>query len=202
MSNVVEKTVDFHHLFKFLEHKLGKIFQYEESNLVDQLGLQIKNENNEWCDVPAVVKKRSNLVELSFDNGDSIKCADKHLLRTINTECKYAEDFSIGDTITKANDDKVECVSKRNLGEEDVYDLQIDSDSHLYQISNGIVNHNTLIVRKLAEYIDVPLAIADATSLTESGLTKLTAPFYRNVNRIISLIAGNSLWDNQQPSFV
>jgi len=55
------------------------------------------------------------------------------------------------------------------VGELDAQCIQIDHPDHLYITDNYIVTHNTMLAKKLAEYLHVPFAICDATGITEAG---------------------------------
>lgn len=60
--------------------------------------------------------------------------------------------------------DKIEYVGDMNA-----QCIMIDHPEHLYITDNYITTHNTLLARTIAKMLDVPFAIADATSLTEAG---------------------------------
>lgn len=55
------------------------------------------------------------------------------------------------------------------VGQEDMRCISISCPKNLYITDDFIVTHNTLLVQSLARQLKVPLAIADATSLTEAG---------------------------------
>ena len=161
---------------------IGELFdaivEYESHNFIvneeysQKTNIQIQNEKNEWCKVPALIKKKAKIVKLTFSDYSFIECADNHLIRLFSDTCKYAKDIEVGEEIQKNDGTFVFCMENIFLDkEEEVFDIQIDSKNHLYQTANGIVHHNTLLAQSIARFLDVPFAIADATSLTESGLT-------------------------------
>lgn len=47
--------------------------------------------------------------------------------------------------------------------------IYINNSEHLYLTDNCVITHNTLLVTVLAKFLKVPIAIGDATSLTEAG---------------------------------
>lgn len=55
------------------------------------------------------------------------------------------------------------------VGEIDAQCIYIDHPEHLYITDNYVVTHNTMLAKKVAEFLDVPFAICDATGLTEAG---------------------------------
>lgn len=155
--------------------------------------IEIKNEENIWCNIPGIIKKKSKLIKLIFDDNSYLECSNKHLLRVKDTNCELADNIQIGQLIEKIDGSFIQLIGKEIISEEtDVFDMEINSLNHLYQTSNGMVHHNTLFAQTLARFLDVPLAIGNATSITESGLKLQLVPFYSNINRIIPLIAGNS----------
>jgi hypothetical protein len=180
--------------------KIGELFSAVETlenhsfeldvEYLQKSKIQIQDENNNWCNVPALIKKESATRRLTFSDESFIECADKHLIRISGTTCEYAEDVLPGDEIQKTNGTFLICMSNELLTKNAVYDLQIDNETHLYQTANGMVHHNTLLAQTIARLLDVPFTIADATTITESGLSAV--PLHRNMHRTISLIAGNS----------
>lgn len=55
------------------------------------------------------------------------------------------------------------------VGDIEAQCIQVDHPDHLYITDNYVVTHNTALAKKLAEYLDIPFAICDATGLTEAG---------------------------------
>lgn len=62
---------------------------------------------------------------------------------------------------------KIENISY--LGEIESQCIEVDHPDHLYITDNYIVTHNTALARKIAEYLELPFAICDATGITEAG---------------------------------
>ncbi len=90
---------------------------------------------------------------IETESGKSLVCADDHILFDGDMAERFAKDFSVGDKLHTI--DGVENVVKvKNLGEEsEMYDLELcDNSNHRYY-TNGILSHNTLISKKLAENI-------------------------------------------------
>lgn len=55
------------------------------------------------------------------------------------------------------------------VGELEAQCIQVDHLDHLYITDSYVVTHNTMLAKKLAEYLNVPFAICDATGITEAG---------------------------------
>lgn len=108
---------------------------------------KVKNEHNEWIDVLGLVTKFDSVRELKFDSGSSFKAAENHLLSYDGLHTKFLHEYKAGDKIVTSNCD-VEIITssrKQNKGKkEKVYDLQVASDTHLYQTSNGLIHHNSV----------------------------------------------------------
>jgi len=51
--------------------------------------------------------------------------------------------------------------------------IMVDHPEHLYVTNNYVVTHNTFTIQTVAKILDVPFALVDATSLTESGYVGL-----------------------------
>lgn len=117
-------------------------------------------------------------------NGLSIDCADNHIMFDENLNEKFAKDFNVGDKILTINgEDEIRSVFT-NGDEETMFDLQLsDSSKHRYY-TNGILSHNTLIAKKLAEEIygsEKNLVRIDMSEYSEkNSVAKLTgaAPGY------------------------
>lgn len=146
-----EITIPIGRLFKFLE-KSGDEFLVDEgvNNTKD---IKIKDENNKWCNIPAFIKKNDIINHIIFDKTE-IKCGSKHKICIDNNtlECKFAYELKPGDVLNYG-DTKYTVKENIILDEDFVYDIQIDSENHLYMTSNGLINHNTAVTEGLAQRI-------------------------------------------------
>lgn len=111
--------------------------------------IQVKDEHSQYIDVVCLITKEDTIRTTQFDDVE-IKTANKHLLSYDGVNCKLMEDYKIGDKITDADGRTLTLnntkVSRRK---ETVYDIQVDSDTHLYQTANKIIHHNTFAVQCL-----------------------------------------------------
>ena len=156
MDEIVEIECNIKELFDAIS-VLEKVQFEQDKEYLQKSKIKLQNENNEWCDVVGLITKSASTRNLMFNTGIKLGCADNHLIRTEGSDC--------------VNDEIICIKNDTKLDDEIVYDLQIDTPSHLYRTANGIIHHNTLIAQSIAKLLDVPFIIADATSLTESGLT-------------------------------
>jgi len=79
---------------------------------------------------------------IELDNGDSLKCADTHIVYTDLHTSIYVCDVKVGQLI-ETDTGYHKCVKVEDLGyEENMYDVEVDSDEHEYY-SNNFISHNT-----------------------------------------------------------
>lgn len=83
-------------------------------------------------------------------------------LSRLSTQYQYSD-------ITKNRELKLKISKIDYVGEMDAQCISVNHPDHLYVTDNFVVTHNTEIARRIAEYLDLPFAIADATSVTEAG---------------------------------
>lgn len=113
-----------------------------------------------------------------------LTCADKHIVFKNDYSEVYVEDLKQGDEIITQNGiSKIKEI--KNLGyEENMYDLELSDESNHRYYTNGILSHNTLIAKKLAEEIfgdDKALVRIDMSEYSEkNSVARLTgaAPGY------------------------
>lgn len=117
-------------------------------------------------------------------DGLDIECADDHILFDGDFNEKFAKDFKVGDAlVTKNGVSKVEEVVNTHVFE-NMYDLELRQESNHRYYTNGILSHNTLIAKKLAEEIfgdEKALIRIDMSEYSEkNSVAKLTgaAPGY------------------------
>ena len=87
------------------------------------------------------------------EGGFELECADTHILFDENLNEKYAKDFMNGDKIlTRDGVDVISSITR--TGEyENMFDLELSDNSEHRYYTNGLLSHNTLIAKKLAEEI-------------------------------------------------
>ena len=101
------------------------------------------------------------------ESGLELECADDHIVFDENmNEIFVKENPNFIQTING-----IEKVINIEIYDdyENMYDFELTENSNHRYYTNGILSHNTLIVKTIAKMLDVPCVIADATSLTEAG---------------------------------
>ena len=102
----------------------------------------VPDENGDDVKVVGMIIKETETVDIEFANGHVLGAANIHMLR-VPMGLTYVKDLSIGDTI---NGETI--VNITSTGTNLVYDLNVDSVSHLYKDASGIVHHNTYHINK------------------------------------------------------
>lgn len=147
-ENDVEIQLTIGELFEKME-KLRKIAfsnTYDDEQIlgIDEQ-FKIRNENNEWINVTGMVTKFDSVQEMAFESGSSLKASPKHMLSYDKLHTKYLEEYKIGDKIKKANNGFETIISINKISDrEKLYDLQVSSDTHLFQTSDGLIHHNSI----------------------------------------------------------
>ena len=102
-------------------------------------------------------------------NGLILDCADNHIVFDENMNEIFVKNLRNEDKIMTANGiDTIICVECTNI-EENMYDFELDENSNHRYYTNGILSHNTLLVKSIAKMLDVPISIVDCNSITEAG---------------------------------
>lgn len=116
---------------------------------------------------------------LKLSDGKELKCADNHIVFKFNEVNPnifneiFVKDLKLGDKIiTQYNDSGEPLISMViqlvNLGYEEVmYDLELVEGSNRRYYTNGILSHNTLLAKLLAEYV-----FGDADSLVRMDMSE------------------------------
>ncbi|TXG79837.1 MAG: hypothetical protein E6R13_09360 [Spirochaetes bacterium] len=117
--------------------------------------------------------------QLKLKNGKKLKCADNHIVFKFNKDDLFVFDevfvknLKIGDKIlTQYNEsgeiDESEVLEITNLGYEEVmYDLELKEGSNRRYYTNGILSHNTLLAKLLAEQV-----FGDADALVRMDMSE------------------------------
>jgi recombination protein RecA len=155
---------------KEVKIKIGELFDaisdYEKHKFENNLELyqntklQVKDENNNWIGIKALIKKEDRIRKLKFSNGETLRCADKHLISFNKKDCSFANSLNIGDTIQLADDNLIYVESNEKEEMESVYDVSVDSETHLYQTSNKMIHHNTTLAMNFVKQVQLRGGIA------------------------------------------
>lgn len=106
----------------------------------------VLDENSEKVKVTGMVIKDEPTIKVETTNG-SFKVADEHALMGENSQI-WAKDIKVRTKLKKADGTLVEVTNIEIGPKELVYDLAVDSETHLYQDTDGFIHHNTFHVEK------------------------------------------------------
>ena len=102
-------------------------------------------------------------------NGLTLDCADDHIVFDENMNEIFVKNLQKEDKIMTVNGiDTIICIEETN-SKENMYDFELDETSNHRYYTNGILSHNTLLVKSIAKMLDVPISIVDCSSITEAG---------------------------------
>lgn len=173
---MITTTLPISKLFQLISEFENKNFTPEQEQYLDS-PLNIMDERGEWVKINAAITKQTTGRRVAFTNGDNLSAADKHLVHD-GDECVYLDSLRVGDSLVKADGTEIEVASVSPINDTLFYDLSVVSDTHLYQTTNGIINHNTELARALSEHLDMPLLKYDMSEYGEkfSAATLIGAP--------------------------
>jgi ATP-dependent Clp protease ATP-binding subunit ClpB len=133
--------------------------------------LEILDENNSWVKVTALITKTDTTRTITLSNGSTIGCGDSHkIIVDGKEECKFAKNIGVGQEIILSDKSTVTVISNEirttDTGQliDIVYDLTVESPTHLYQTTNKVVHHNTALAEGIALNINngsVPTYLKD-----------------------------------------
>lgn len=167
-----------------MNKKLSDTINRKFTEIIDVTDYEVETDD-EFTDIVSINKTIPYLKYIiKTSSGKELECADDHILFTEELEEKFAKDFVVGDKIYTINGiETVTDVINTNEYEE-MYDLALSDDSNHRYYTNGILSHNTLIAKKLAEEIfgdEKALVRIDMSEYSEkNSVAKLTgaAPGY------------------------
>lgn len=123
-----------------------------------------------WVPINALhITIEYDVYKICTETNKVLRCADNHIIFDDKYNEKFVKDLSIGDIIkTRHGNERIKEIKKENV-KETMYDFELCDESNHRYLTNDILSHNTYVMQKVAELLDVPFAICDATTLTEAG---------------------------------
>ena len=195
------------------------IENYEKTSINNDIeyfqnsSIQILNEFNEWIDIIGFIKKCSEIVTIHFHNSTILRAANTHLLSYDKIHCKKMTEYIVGDSVILADDSVVTVESIEYDPVDQVYDLQVDSSTSLYQTANKLIHHNTLLAcqialdlffnRKIEKIIITRPNVASAEDIghlpgsMKEKMDPWLAPIYANLYMLYNKVAVDKMVENQ-----
>ena len=145
------------------------IRKFTDTYDLSNLNLQIETDDG-FFDVVALHKTIPYLKYIiETENGLKLECADKHIVFDSDYNEIFVDELNIGDTILTENGTS-KIINITNTGmSEPMYDFELSDDSKHRYYTNGVLSHNTMLVKTIARLLDVPLYIKDITACTSAG---------------------------------
>lgn len=148
---------------KKIQIEIGKLFTAIESfentkietnkEYFQNTEINILDEKLDFIKINGFYKKRDGITTIKFNDNSIMRVANGHnICVDLATEkCMKASELKVGTKIPLNNNEYLTISDINSNGEmEDVFDLEVNSESHLYSTSNGIVHHNTLLAVQAA----------------------------------------------------
>src|SRR5574344_1177347 len=192
-KGLVEITVEIGKFFDFLKEVKGVKFVTGEFSK-SPFPVYIKDEKDDLAEITDWIEKKSDIYEITFDNGMKKKLADEHLISVepffSPDKCttRYVKDWEVGDDIPYL---QTKCTSnKKILENQDVFGFSVDTEKHLYKDAEGMIHHNTYTAKEVAKkYIGSSgkKLTYEAGNIGGSMTTVIPFFFFHNDNEIIIL---------------
>ncbi len=148
---MTEVQITYENLFRLIAEEEGVTFQNDVEHF-QTTPLQIKDEFNQWVPINGLIKKVAPVVRVHF--GDfHLDCATTHMIRLHRRSFTYARYLKVGDVVVSYDGTPHTVTAIENFdGELDVFDIEVNTDQHLYQCAHGFIHHNTLLTAAIVEY--------------------------------------------------
>lgn len=147
---MTEVQITYENLFRLIAEEEGVTFENDVEHF-QTTPLQIKDEYDQWVSINGLIKKVSPVVRVHF--GDfHLDCARTHLIRLQRRSFTYAKNLNVGDIVVAYDGTPHTVTDIGILGEMDVFDIEVNTDQHLYQCARGFIHHNTLLTAAIVEY--------------------------------------------------
>ncbi len=158
--------------FEFLSMKYGTEFKIDELYELPADTLFIKDENSKLVEINGAIKKSDEVIRFELEDGISFRCAKKHILPFEN-EDRLAINFTEADSLMTATGNvKIAKIIDESL-REDMFDLSVNSDTHLYQTVDGVIHHNTSFMQFFAKLVGIEMVIVEAPHISEEHVINI-----------------------------
>jgi len=180
-------TTSFEILFQAISELEGHEFvDYEEylqreNILIEDLTSSVN--------VNAMIKKTSECLSFYLEDDIELGCADKHILFDINDNCIYADALQVGNYI-QTKHGKKQILKIENIGKQSVFDIEVNSNQHVYYDANGIKHHNTLVTAAISKAFN-NLDYNTITIVPSNDLVNQTFEWYVNCGLDVGKYCGN-----------
>jgi len=191
-----EIELTFEQLFKIISLEEDIAFRRDEEYF-QRTPIQIQDEVGKWVDIKGLIVKEDNLIKLEIDAIENIITTDNHILMLDDQTIKKVNELSIGDRLYNVDEKHMAVVTNiENLNEQGLlYDVEVNSENHLYQIANGTVHHNTLLTSAIVKYAN-KLNMKTIVIVPSSSLLKQTFDYIKQFDIPVGMF-GSGKKDNE-----
>jgi ATP-dependent Clp protease ATP-binding subunit ClpX len=125
--------------------------------------------DNGFCDVISLHETIPYIKYILKTEFHTLECADKHIVFDSQLNEMFVEELQIGDVIITENGPEkvIEIINTNTL--ENMYDFELSENSNHRYYTNGILSHNTFLIKNIAKMLGVPCHIHDCTKITAAG---------------------------------
>jgi len=188
--NMEEIELDYKTLFAIIEAEENASYKINEEYF-QSTPIEIQDENGVWIAVNGLIKKEDHVIELEIGVDKKLICAETHLIMMQDKTLKYVKDLELSDIVMNVNGDYTGIITNiEKKGEKQiVYDMEVDSKTHLYQIANGTVHHNTLLTSAIIKYANM-LNMKTIVIVPSSSLLKQTHDYIKQFDIPVGMFGG------------
>lgn len=161
-------TISIGRLIDTIQHYQNEELVYNQEIDVSELNIKLKTIDNSYTLIEHMIVKYSAGVELEFDSGAVLCCANGHVLYDENLTAVYARDLNVHDKV-KTRTGWLKVIGIKQVPDQAFYDVAIAAP-HMYCDHNDIVHHNTIVTATLAKVCEKygrTLTIVPSKSLVE-----------------------------------
>lgn len=187
---MVEVEITYEKLFEIISQEENTEF-IDDEEYFQNTPLEIVDEYDQWVPIKGLIKKQSEVITFELDNDINLVCADRHQM-FINGDFFFAQELFIGNNINEYIITNIEALK----GLQTVYDVEVDSNSHVYKCALGITHHNTLLTSAIIKYAN-QLNMRTITIVPSSSLLKQTHDYIEQFDIPVGMFGAGKKDDAQ-----
>ncbi len=175
---LTEVEITYKDLFKLIELEEKNTFKNDEEYF-QKSTLEILDDSDNWISINGLIKKESQSLELEINHSTKIVCAENHIIQLAYGSLVFAKELSVGDILANTKKVEMQVITDIQItSSTDVYDVEVDNQTHLYQCSNGFIHHNTLLTSAIVKYANM-LNMRTIIIVPSSSLLKQTYEYIK-----------------------
>lgn len=190
----VELTMET--LFDIIATEENITYSFDEEYF-QETKIEVLDEESNWIQVNGLIKKEAHSLRIEIDADEIFICAETHLVKMDDGSLKYAKDLKVGDRLfNTVTNYSIITLIEVIADKQSLFDIEVDSQKHLYQISNGTVHHNTLLTAAIVKYANI-LNMRTITVVPSSSLLKQTHDYIKQFDIPVGMYGAGKKDDAQ-----